>query len=71
MAKRTSDLSRMSAEQRLALIGEIWDSLDAEQPPLDEEFLAELERRRAELETHPEDGIPAAEVLARIRARLK
>ncbi len=71
MTDRVFDFSKLSAEQRLELIGDLWDSLEAEQLPLDPEFLAELERRRAELVDNPVDGRPAAEVLARIRNRLK
>ena len=71
MAKPAFDFSKLSAEQRLELICEIWDSLEAEQLPLDPEYLAELERRRAELADDPTEGRPASEVVARVRHRLK
>jgi putative addiction module component (TIGR02574 family) len=41
-------IDRMSADERLRLIGEIWDSLSpAEQVQLTDEQLAELDRRIA------------------------
>ena len=65
------DFTKLSPEQRLQLIGEIWDSLEDEPLPLDPELVAELDRRLAEFEANPEEGRPAAEVIARIRATLK
>ncbi len=65
------DYTKLSPEQRLELIGEIWDSLEDEALPLEPELLAELDRRLAEFETNPAEGRPAAEVIARIRATLK
>jgi putative addiction module component (TIGR02574 family) len=65
------DFSKLSPERRLELIGEIWDSLETELPPPDPDLLAELDRRRAELERNPSEGRPAGEVIERIRSRLK
>lgn len=71
MSRPTFDFSRLSPEQRLELIGELWDSLEEELPPLEPEFIAELDRRLAEFEANPTEGRPAAEVIARIRATLR
>jgi putative addiction module component (TIGR02574 family) len=46
------DISGLSPEERLALISELWDSLDAKDVPLTEAQKAELDRR---LETFDED----------------
>jgi putative addiction module component (TIGR02574 family) len=71
MTQPAFDFTKLSPEERLDLIGEIWDSLENEQPPISPELQAELDRRLAELERNPSDGLPAAEVIARIRATLK
>jgi putative addiction module component (TIGR02574 family) len=71
MTQPAFDFTKLSPEERLDLIGEIWDSLENEQPPISPELQAELDRRLAELERNPSVGLPAAEVIARIRATLK
>jgi putative addiction module component (TIGR02574 family) len=71
MTQPTFDFTKLSPEERLDLIGEIWDSLENELPPISPELQAELDRRLAELEQNPAEGRPAAEVIARIRATLK
>jgi len=71
MSQPAFDFSRISPEQRLDLIGELWDSLEDVLPPLDPELLAELDRRLSEFDANPAEGRPAAEVIARIRATLK
>lgn len=65
------DYSKLSPEERLELIGEIWDSLEDELPPISQELQQELDRRLADHERNPSEGRPAAEVIARIRATLK
>ena len=40
-------------------------------PPLEPEFLAELDCRLAEFEADSAEGRPAAEVIARVRATLR
>lgn len=71
MSKPAFDFSKLSPEQRLELIGELWDSLDDQLPPPDPDLLAELDRRFAEFEANPTEGRLAAEVIARLRATLK
>ena len=71
MTQPTFDYKKLSPEERLDLIGEIWDSLENEQIPISPELQAELDRRLDDLERNPSEGRPAAEVIARIRATLK
>lgn len=71
MSSPAFDFSRLSPQQRLELIGELWDSLEDELPPLEPELLAELDRRLAEFEADSAEGRPAAEVIARVRATLR
>ena len=63
-------IERLSVEERLALVEELWDSI-AEATPLTNAQRAELERRLAEHEANPGDVISWEEVRASISARLK
>jgi putative addiction module component (TIGR02574 family) len=61
------NIQSLTAEQRLALIGEIWDSLAPEDIPLSDAQRAELDRR---LDAPNDDaGIPWEEALQKIRDR--
>ena len=71
MTQPSHDYTKLSAEERLDLIGEIWDSLENEDLPLSPEWEAELDRRLADFEKNPSEARPASEVIARIRATLK
>jgi len=63
------DISSLSPEERLELIGRLWDSLDAVQVDLTEEQRSELDRRLDALEATGPVGSPWADVEARIRSR--
>ena len=66
-------IDRLSFEERMALVDQIWDSLAAEveQKPLTESQKQEVNRRLAEHESNPSSAIPWEEVEARILARWK
>ena len=66
-------IDRLSPAERLQLVGEILDSLDAERAtlPLTEAQLQELDRRLASLEANPAAVSPWEEVEARVLARLR
>ena len=51
----------LSEDERIALADELFASVDPE-PVADEELLAELDRRAAELQLDPAAGIPWGEV---------
>ena len=63
------DIQRLSAEERLALLAELWDSLRPEEVPLTQAQRTELDRRLDDLEADSDLGIPWEEVLQRIRGR--
>lgn len=59
------NFSHLSQEERLDLIGELWDSLDGVQPTAAQQ--AEIGRRLDTLDQDIEGGRDAAEVLAALR----
>lgn len=65
------DIKNLTAEERLALLGYIWDSLEPEQVPVTDAQRAELDRRLDDLEGDRDLGIPWEEVLQKIRDRSK
>lgn len=61
-------IDRLTAEERLELIGLIWDSLEETAVfPIPEWHIRELEKRRAAAEANPGIGTPWEVVLARLR----
>ncbi len=69
MPRPPIDFSRLTPDERLELIGQLWDSLDPAPEPGAEQ-LAELERRSRDLDAHPDASIPAADAIAHLRTRL-
>ena len=54
---RTIPLHDLTAEERIELIGKLWDSLDpAVAAPVTPALAAELDRREAEADVVPEEG---------------
>jgi putative addiction module component (TIGR02574 family) len=66
-------IDRLSREQRIALVQEIWDTIAAESAPpmLTEAQRRELQRRVAEDDASPDDVVPWEQVKAQTLARLK
>ena len=75
MAKPTLDIERLSPDERLELMEQLWESLreDPSSIPLTEAQREELDRRLDDLEADIQSGaplgIPWDEVLQRIRNR--
>ena len=75
MSKPTLDIEKMSPDERLELMEELWDSLRKEPSsvPLTPAQEAELDRRldalEADIESGATLGIPWDEVMDRIRNR--
>jgi putative addiction module component (TIGR02574 family) len=60
-------LDRLSPEEKLALAGQLWDSVLVAKPPgsfLSDDQRAELRRRIAEAEANPHDYVKWKDVLA-------
>ena len=69
MGHSNVDIKGLTPEERLALLGEIWDSLNPEDVPVTDAQRAELDRRLDDLERDRDLGIPWDEVLRQIRER--
>jgi len=63
------ELARMTAPERLALIAQLWDSLEHERIPLTPAQQAELERRLASLDDDQSDAVSWAELKAELQQR--
>lgn len=67
---RDLGIDRMSREERLRLLGEIWDSLaPVDEGEIPEQHREELARRIAAADADPAAGIPWEEVRDRLRGR--
>ena len=64
-------IDKLTREERIALVDEIWESIGSEpKPALSEAKRQELIRRVEEDDAFPNDGVPWETVLANTRARL-
>jgi len=63
------EISRLSPAERLALIEQLWDSLDQDQIPLTESQRAELDRRLESLGDDRRNGITWASLKAKLEQR--
>lgn len=63
------ELANLTPEEKLDLIGQLWDSLSEEDVPVRQSHIDEVERRAARLAANPELGLTWDEVKRRVRAR--
>jgi len=59
-------VSSLSPADRLELIGVVWDTLSPDDIPVTDAERALLDARLTDMEAHPEDQSPWAEVKARL-----
>jgi putative addiction module component (TIGR02574 family) len=65
-----ADLLKLTAEERIRLAQELWDSIpESEAPPLSDAERLELERRVASHEQDPSSAVPHETLRSRLRAR--
>ena len=69
MSEPAIDIERLSPEQRLRLLEQLWDSLSDDDVPLTAAQREELDRRLDDLEREGPRGIPWDEVLDRLEAK--
>ncbi len=68
---RTIVLDDLTAEERIELIGKLWDSLDpAVAAPITPALAAELDRREAEADAAPEAGDAWSNIKDELRKKL-
>jgi putative addiction module component (TIGR02574 family) len=65
----TLDFTHLSQEERIDLIGELWDSLDRDRAPVTAAQKVEIKHRLATLDEDIAQGRDADEVLAELRRR--
>ena len=63
------DALRLSPEERLDLIGALWETLSEEDIPVSSEERDLLDARLTDLEANPDDQSPWPEVKARLEQR--
>lgn len=68
---RRYGLDRLSADERIALAEELFESAeqDRDPPPLTPAQITEIERRIAYSQANPGSGLPVEEVIAKALAR--
>jgi putative addiction module component (TIGR02574 family) len=69
MAAPIFDFSHLTPDERIELAEQLWDSLEPAAVGPDEAQVAELRRRRAELEADGDPGEPWEQVLDEIAER--
>ena len=63
MASLSNLVEQLTAQERIELIGYLWDSLDpATAAPITPALASELDRRESEADADPEAGQPWSEV---------
>ncbi|MCO4098592.1 MAG: addiction module protein [Gemmatimonas sp.] len=71
MVDKSPILESMTAQERIALMGRLWDSLDAAvAAPMSPALAAELTRREADADADPEAVIPWQALRDQLRSRL-
>ncbi len=70
LKEASQDILRLSVAERIMLVEQIWDSIAAEQEPLEptEAQRRELDRRLEAYQNSPEDGASWEEVKGRLLA---
>ena len=69
MGKPALDLSKLTADEKLELIDDLWQSLSSDDLPLSSELRAELDRRLDRLDLEGPVGVPWEDVRAEMTTR--
>lgn len=71
MVEWSPALDSLTAQERIALMGRLWDSLDsAAAAPVTSALADELDRREAEADADPSAGVPWDALRDELRARI-
>lgn len=72
MASRAIPVDQLTAEERVELMGRLWDSLDpAAAAPVTDALAAELDRREAEADRNPDAGEGWTAIKRQLTKKLK
>ena len=72
MAPTPISVDRLSAEERIELMGRLWDSLDAAAAaPMTPALAAELDRREADADADPAAGESWPQIKGELRDKLR
>lgn len=72
MASRPISVDELTAEERVELMGRLWDSLDpAVAAPITDALAAELDRREAEADRDPDAGESWTAIKRELSKKLK
>ena len=72
MASRALHVDKLTAEERIDLMGRLWDSLDpAAAAPITAPLAAELDRREGEADATPEAGETWPDIHAALLKKLR
>jgi putative addiction module component (TIGR02574 family) len=71
MSRPALDINAMTPDERLDLIGELWDSLEGDVLELSNEQRTELQRRMADVDAEGPTGTPWSEVKAKLLERIR
>jgi len=67
-----AEILKLSPEERIQLVGDIWNSIPPEDhPPPSDALLKEIERRVARAEANPGSGIPWETAKAQLEKELE
>ena len=62
-------ITRLTPDEKLALIGKLWSSLDTANLPIPTAVRSELDRRWAEHQANPAAALTLDELMARVEAK--
>jgi len=68
-ASLESEIAQLTQEEKITLIGKLWNSLDADTLPVPPAVLAELDRRWADHQINPGAALSLDELMARVEAK--
>jgi putative addiction module component (TIGR02574 family) len=72
MASRFISVDELTAEERVELIGQLWDSLDpATAAPMTDALATELDRRETEADRDPAAGQPWSQIKSDLVDKLR
>ncbi len=72
MATDPIRIDALSVDERIALMGRLWDSLEPDvAAPMTPELAAELERAEAESDANPDEGVSWESLRQELRDRLR